>query len=206
MVLLEASSFWSQFDLDIGHYIRMECQRAEMHSDRARGTPQSLTINQRTDRYFDNTELEMILELIGSRLGDLTQLALFNITNAQLVKRIVRHCLQFGKPGILRILTIHMEGDNQRTESISKESAELSEQTQSILGPIHSLSLRGVKFAWDSPVYHNLVRLQLGKIPYESSPHIHDILDILSACPLLRMLKISDMSILPCDSVPLEPV
>ncbi|EUC60874.1 isoamyl alcohol oxidase, putative [Rhizoctonia solani AG-3 Rhs1AP] len=120
--------------------------------------------------------------------------------------RAILHLLKLGKPGVLRTLTIHMETHIQVPEFISTGDAELVEQATSILAPIDSLSLRGVRFAWDCPVYHNLVQLQISNIPYESSPHIRDILDILSACPLLRMLRISDMTILQGDTIPLEPV
>ncbi|KDN42459.1 hypothetical protein RSAG8_06776, partial [Rhizoctonia solani AG-8 WAC10335] len=196
-VLTETSSFWSRFELDTRNPIEMECQRADIYLDRARGTPQSLFINERTSRYFYNGDFKMILGLIGSRLEDLTQLALLNFPDVQLVMRIIFHLLKLGKPGLLHI---------QSPEFINTGDAELAEQVTAILDPIRSLSLRGVRFAWDSPVYHKLVQLQIGNIPYESSPRIHDMVDILSACPSLRMLKISDMSILPCDTAPLEPV
>ncbi|CAE6467005.1 hypothetical protein ACGC1H_003458 [Rhizoctonia solani] len=205
-ILLESASFWSRFELDTRNSIETECQRAGIFLDRARGAPQSLFINERSSRYFQNGDFETILEMIGSRLDDLTQLALLNIPDFELVMQVILHLLKLGKPGVLRTLTIHMETHIQAPEFISTGDAELVEQAASILAPIDSLSLRGVKFAWDSPVYHNLVQLQIGNIPYESSPHVRDILDILFACPLLRMLRISNMTILQGDTTPLEPV
>ncbi|CUA73344.1 RNA-directed RNA polymerase VP1 [Fiji disease virus isolate Sugarcane] [Rhizoctonia solani] len=201
--LIETSSFWSRFELDTKKSIEIECQRAEVYLDRARGTPQSLFINERTSRYFYNGNFRMILEMIQSRLGDLTQLALLNFPDVGLVIRVISRLLKFGKPSVLRTLTIHMETGTRSPESINTGD---DERIISILAPIDSLSLRGLKFACDSPIYHNLIQLQIGNLSYENSPHIHEMLDILFACPLLRVLRIIDVAILPCDIVPLKPV
>ncbi|CCO31846.1 hypothetical protein BN14_05896 [Rhizoctonia solani AG-1 IB] len=99
-----------------------------------------------------------------------------------------------------------MDSDIEITEPIQTQGSESTELALPILESVRSLSLSGVIFPWDSPVYHNLLQLHIGGIPYDISPHIHHILDVLSACPLLQELKISKMAILQCDQVPIKPV
>ncbi|KAG8709330.1 hypothetical protein FRC11_005631 [Ceratobasidium sp. 423] len=204
--LLDTPYFWSRFELDTRNSVGEESQRAEMYLDRARGASQYLFIEERSNYYFRNADFDGVLKLIGSRLENLTQLALLNFPDIQYVTQAISHWLKLGKPGVLRTLTIQMETQIQLHESIPTEYTDFAEQALSMLASVHSLALRGVKFDWNNPVYHNLVQLHISNIPYESSPHTHHILGVLSASPLLRTLKISDMAVLRCDQVPSEPV
>ncbi|KAJ1307121.1 hypothetical protein OPQ81_001239 [Rhizoctonia solani] len=205
-ILLDAPPFWSRFELDTRNSIKGESERAEMYFDRARGTSRSLFIEERTPHYFNNADFEMILEIIRSRLDNLTQLALLNFPRIHYVSRAISHWLKYGKPGVLQSLTIQMDPELQIGEPIDTEDIDDDKQASLIFDSLRTLALRGVKFDWESPVYHNLVQLHISNIPYEASPHIHHMLDILSASPLLRTLKISNMAILRCDQVPVEPI
>ncbi|KDN42484.1 hypothetical protein RSAG8_06801, partial [Rhizoctonia solani AG-8 WAC10335] len=77
-----------------------------------------------------------------------------------------------------------------RTLSGTREQADL------FLAPIRALYLNGLRFDWDSPVYHNLVVLRIGGLSQKLSPQIHEMLAILSACPQLHTLQLCRMSIL----------
>ncbi|KAG8728881.1 hypothetical protein FRC11_010048 [Ceratobasidium sp. 423] len=207
-ILLSTSSFWSRFEFDTRNSINNEYQRAEVYLDRSRGAAsQSLFVDKRVYRYWYHNDFDLVLKMIESRLDNLTQLALLNFADTQLVMRTTSYWLRHGKPGVLQSLTIQMESHLQRRESIYTHHTDLVEKAPPMLASIHSLFLRGVKFDWDSPVYHNLVQLHIGNLPYESCPHIHELLEILSVCPLLHTLKISNMAIRPgASSTPLRPI
>ncbi|KAF8738206.1 F-box-like, partial [Rhizoctonia solani] len=205
-ILISTPSFWSRFDFDTRNKIEAEYERAELYSNRARGVPQSLFIEEHVSRYFYHESFDIFQNLFRSRLDDLTQIVMLNFSSLDLVRGTISHWLQHGRPGTLRALTIQMDSKVEISEPIQSKRRDLIGRMSQMLDSIHSLSLLGVVFAWDSLIYHNLTQLHIGGIPYEVSPHIHNVLDVLSNSPRLQKLRINNMAILQCDQVSTHPV
>ncbi|KAG8709329.1 hypothetical protein FRC11_005630 [Ceratobasidium sp. 423] len=203
-VLLNTPSFWSQFVSDPRYYLGDECERAAVYSNRANGVPQSLSFYEQLDhRSFYWYHFDTMTKIIEPRLDNLTQMTLLNFEDIRLVTRIITFWLNNGRPGALRSLTIQLEPKAMYPKPIFTGNAQ---QAESILGPIRTLSLRGITFAWDSPIYWNLVMLRIGNINLVNYPTIDEMLGVLSACPLLHTLRLYGMGILPGHSTSLEPV
>ncbi|CAE6421010.1 unnamed protein product [Rhizoctonia solani] len=201
--LLATPTFWSQFLLDPRHPLAGECERAQMYSSRAHDALQSLSIYaQLNDRCFYLRDSEALAKIIQPRAGSLTQIALLNFKDPQLVCHVVKLCLKNGKPGVLRALVIQLETDNMSCSPIDTSSV-----GEAMLGPIRVLSLRGIVFTWYSSVYWNLVVLHIGNVYLGVAPTISEIQRILSACPLLHTLRLYDMRIRPDrPAIPLQKV
>ncbi|KAH7327590.1 hypothetical protein B0J17DRAFT_632639 [Rhizoctonia solani] len=195
-ILLGTPTFWSRFLLDPKYPLVGECERARVYSSRAHGVPQSLSIyEQLNHRYFNLRRSDALVKIIQPRLSSLTQMALLNFEDTRLVKQAVKLWLSNGKPGYYELLT-DLYG-----------SAARAQWAESMLSPIRVLSLRGMVFAWDSPVYWNLVVLRIGNIHQATAPTIGEMLGILLACPLLHTLRLYGMAIRPGDpAIPLQNV
>ncbi|CAE6467009.1 hypothetical protein ACGC1H_003457 [Rhizoctonia solani] len=194
IILLNTPSFWSYFRLEPRYSLEAEYERSKEYFSRARGVPQSLSIYDYPDhKCLYPRHYNLINNIIGARLDQLTQLALLNFQSIQLIARTMTFLLNNGKPGVLRTLVIQMGREILHHVPIYTGNATFV----AILGPIRTLSLRGITFAWDSPVYWNLLVLRIGSIPEVIAPTIGEMLGILSGCPLLHTLRLYGMEIRP---------
>ncbi|CAE6444256.1 unnamed protein product [Rhizoctonia solani] len=199
--LLNNPSFWSRFSIDPQRLFESESERAQVYSIRARGSPQALYINESIDEpLFPINHPNLTNQIIVPRLDTLTQLSLLNFTDTRLVRQTILFWLKSGNPGALRTLIIQMHSNMTWPKPIYTGGYALAQRAESMLSPIRTLSLRGMRFAWDSAIYQNLVVLRIGNLRSEGSPTIHQILGILSGCPLLHTLRLYGMMIHPSYS------
>ncbi|KAF8676175.1 F-box-like [Rhizoctonia solani] len=206
-VLLAEPSFWSRFSLEPGRPLESEWGRAEVYSIRASGLPQSLSINDSIDKPLSPIyHCNFMNRVMRPRFDTLTQLSLLGFMHSQFVRDTIHFWLRGGTPGVLRALTIQMHSDMTWAGPIHTKTVSLPARIESMLSPIQALSLRGMRFAWDDPIYRNLTVLRIGNVRHEDSPTLSQILRILSGCALLQTLQLYSMEIHSSDSTSPKPV
>ncbi|KDN42579.1 hypothetical protein RSAG8_06722, partial [Rhizoctonia solani AG-8 WAC10335] len=185
-VLLNARTFWARFEFNTKENQVIAGERARAYLDRAPDVPLSFCI---------------------ARFDRLARMALTNFQEPRVARDIILFWMQNGKPGTLRALAIRMDTNYWYDEVVDTRSDAITrERVESFLLPIRVLYLNGLRFDWDSPVYHNLVVLRIGGYSENLSPQIHEMLAILSACPQLHTLQLHEMSIRPSVTGNLGPV
>ncbi|KAL5632987.1 hypothetical protein ACGC1H_003468 [Rhizoctonia solani] len=206
-ILLSTQTFWSRFEFSTEANSVIAGGRARAYLDRAPDAPLSFFIEEHPEHVLVVGSSHPITGHIKARFGRLVRLALMNFHDPCVASDIVLLWMRDGKPGTLRTLTIRMDTAYWYTEVINTRVFPLSrERVDSFLAPIRVLYLNGLRFDWESPVYHDLVALRIGRFRGECSPRIHEMVAILSACPQLHTLQLHEMSIRASDTSSFSPV
>lgn len=202
-IAIDTPSLWSHIDIYRSHR-DSECMipNASLWLDRARNTPLSVHISTYTSQ---NTMSWSRLRPIFARLSAATSLSIGPTQHAHWPINTLKLWMASVTPSNLRSITIlGSERDNLKLWQ-TRESPD-QEAIGAFLAPIRSLRLHNAYFCWDSPVYRGLVDLKISGMRHGVFVLEGEMVTILSACPVLRVLQLVGINILEEHHATYDPV